>query len=145
MHCGPRPTAESDDYLVPALRAARPADGILSEESADDRSRLTNRRVWIIDPLDGTREYGEPGRSDWAVHVALAIDGVAEIGAVALPARDLVLRSDEAPPLAPASGGRPRLVVSRTRPPACLRPSPTTSTASSCRSDPPVPRRWRSC
>ena len=113
-----RADRQSDDYLVPALRAARPDDGILSEESADDRTRLTNRRVWIIDPLDGTREYGEPGRSDWAVHVALAIDGVAEVGAVALPARTLVLRSDVAPPLAAAHNGPPRLVVSRTRPPA---------------------------
>ena len=74
--------------------------------------------MWIVDPLDGTREYSEPDRDDWAVHVALAIDGVAAIGAVALPARDLVLSTQPAPKLAPRGDGPVRLVVSRTRPPA---------------------------
>ena len=81
-----------------------------------DGTRLGQERVWIVDPVDGTREYGE-GRTDWAVHVALAIDGVAQVGAVALPALDLVLRSDQPAPLA-ASANPPRMVVSRTRPPA---------------------------
>lgn len=107
---------EANALLVTALRELRPEDGLLSEEERDDLARLDRKRVWIIDPLDGTREYGE-GRSDWAVHVGLAIGGVAHIGAVALPALGLILRSDAAVPrpLAPA---RPRMVVSRTRPPA---------------------------
>ncbi|MCW3835680.1 3'(2'),5'-bisphosphate nucleotidase CysQ [Sphingomonas canadensis] len=102
--------------ILERLRAARPDDGFLSEESADDRKRLDFRRVWIIDPLDGTREYGE-GRSDWAVHVALAIDGRPEVGAVALPALGLTLATDGAYAPIPAQSP-PRMVVSRTRAPA---------------------------
>ena len=104
----------ANQFLVHALRQQRPADGLLSEESKDTAERLDKSRVWIVDPVDGTREYGEQ-RTDWAVHVALAIDGVAETGAVALPGLDLVLRSDAPQPLSTAAG-RPRLVVSRTRP-----------------------------
>lgn len=103
-------------FLVRALAAQRPDDGLLSEESRDTLERLEKRRVWIVDPVDGTREYGE-ARSDWAVHVALAIDGVAQVGAVGLPGLDLVLRSDQPQPLAPANA-HPRMVVSRSRPPA---------------------------
>ncbi len=99
--------------LVDTLRAARPDDGLLSEEERDDPARLARSRVWIVDPLDGTREYGE-GRDDWAVHVALAIDGAAAVGAVALPAQGLVLRSD-APVALPAMQRPPRIVISRTR------------------------------
>jgi 3'(2'), 5'-bisphosphate nucleotidase len=87
---------------------------LLSEEMKDDGTRLAKRRVWIIDPVDGTREYGE-GRVDWAVHVALAIDGVAEIGAVALPGVGVVMRSDQ-PASLPRAGTPLRMVVSRTRP-----------------------------
>lgn len=108
----------ANQFLCHALREQRPDDGLLSEEEKDNDARLAKGRVWIIDPVDGTREYGEE-RSDWAVHVALAIDGVAEIGAVALPGLDggLVLRSDRPAPLPPA--GTPlRMVVSRTRPAA---------------------------
>ncbi len=101
-------------FLVRALAAQRPEDGLLSEESKDTCERLGKRRVWIVDPVDGTREYAEE-RGDWAVHVALAIDGVAEIGAVALPGLGLVLRSD-APLAPPPPRERPRMVVSRTRP-----------------------------
>jgi 3'(2'), 5'-bisphosphate nucleotidase len=103
-------------FLCEEIRAARPEDGLLSEEEKDDQRRCTQSRVWIVDPLDGTREYGE-GRSDWAVHVALAVDGAAEIGAVALPGLQgsPVLRSDQPCPLAPVRE-RPRFVVSRTRP-----------------------------
>ena len=104
----------ANQFLVHALRQQRPADGLLSEESKDTAERLDKSRVWIVDPVDGTREYGEQ-RTDWAVHVALAIDGVAETGAVALPGLDLVLRSDAPQPLSTAAE-RPRLVVSRTRP-----------------------------
>jgi 3'(2'), 5'-bisphosphate nucleotidase len=105
-------------FLVRALREQRPDDGLLSEESKDTAARLDKSRVWIVDPVDGTREYGE-GRSDWAVHVALAIDGVASIGAVALPGLDggLVLRTDKIDEF-PGYDGPPRLVVSRTRPAA---------------------------
>jgi 3'(2'), 5'-bisphosphate nucleotidase len=107
--------ATANAYLIHALQAARSDDGILSEERVDDLSRLAKSRVWIIDPLDGTREYAE-GRADWAVHVALAIDGDAAVGAVALPAQGLTLRSDQPPP--PVSRPeRPRILVSRTRPP----------------------------
>jgi 3'(2'), 5'-bisphosphate nucleotidase len=105
-------------YLVRHLLAERPDDGLLSEESKDTDERLGKSRVWIIDPLDGTREFGEH-RSDWAVHVGLAIDGVAEVGAVALPGLDggVVLRSDRPVPLRPYPGP-PRMLVSRTRPAA---------------------------
>ena len=103
-------------FLVEAIRAARPGDGLLSEEEQDNPERLAHSRVWIIDPVDGTREYGER-RSDWAVHVALAIDGVATVGAVALPALDLVLRSDQPITMVPPPP-RLRMLVSRTRPAA---------------------------
>ncbi|MEO3960543.1 inositol monophosphatase family protein, partial [Chromobacterium piscinae] len=83
---GARGDAESNALILELLRAARPNDGILSEESAPDPARLGERRVWIVDPLDGTREYCEPGRDDWAVHVALAVDGAPAASAVALPA-----------------------------------------------------------
>lgn len=108
--------AEANAVLCKALRELRPEDGLLSEEERDNPDRLTKSRVWIVDPLDGTREFCER-REDWAVHVALAIDGVAAVGAVALPARGLVLRSDHPTPL-PDVSERPRMVVSRTRPPA---------------------------
>jgi 3'(2'), 5'-bisphosphate nucleotidase len=104
----------ANQYLIDAIRKQRPADGLLSEEEQDNAQRLSKSRVWIIDPVDGTREYGE-GRTDWAVHVALTIDGVASIGAVALPGLDLVLRSDR-PIAMPAAKTPPRMVISRTRP-----------------------------
>ena len=103
-------------YLMDRLAAERPDDGVLSEESRDTLERLFKSRVWIVDPLDGTREYGEE-RPDWAVHVGLAVDGVAQVGAVALPGLGLVLRSDQAAPPA-AHDGAPRMLVSRTRPAA---------------------------
>ncbi|MCT2558982.1 3'(2'),5'-bisphosphate nucleotidase CysQ [Tsuneonella sp. YG55] len=106
----------ANQFLVHALRHQRPDDGLLSEESTDTAERLSKRRVWIVDPVDGTREYGEE-RTDWAVHVGLAIDGAARVGAVALPGLDLVLRSD-APAALPRPHERPRMVVSRTRPAA---------------------------
>lgn len=108
-------------FLCQALRHERPEDGLLSEEEKDNPARLERRRVWIVDPVDGTREYGEE-RSDWAVHVGLAVDGSASVGAVALPgvmAADgspgVVMRSDQPAPL-PQAPAVPRLVVSRTRP-----------------------------
>ena len=104
----------ANQFLIHAIRDARPADGLLSEEEKDNLDRLAHSRVWIVDPVDGTREYGE-GRTDWAVHVALAVDGKASVGAVALPGLGLVLRSDQPLPL-PAAAAIPRMVVSRTRP-----------------------------
>jgi 3'(2'), 5'-bisphosphate nucleotidase len=112
----------SHEFLAAELAVQRPADAILSEEGRDDPARLSAERVWIVDPLDGTREFGEPGRVDWAVHVALWERGALTAGAVALPAEGRVLTTAE-PPAAPAPpvAGRPlRVVVSRTRPPALL-------------------------
>lgn len=110
--------AQANVLILDALRKARPDDPILSEESVDDISRITAARVWIVDPLDGTREFGEKDRDDWAVHVALSIDGMAAVGAVALPAQNLVLSTKPAPKVPPHRDGPIRLVVSRTRPPA---------------------------
>ena len=110
----------SQAYLAGRLAADAPGDAVLSEEAVDDRARLSAGRVWIIDPVDGTREYAEPGRTDWAVHVALWADGELVAGAVALPAQDRVLSTAPPPGLAPASDGPLRLVVSRTRPPALV-------------------------
>jgi 3'(2'), 5'-bisphosphate nucleotidase len=104
------------NLIVALLASERPDDAILSEEGRDDLGRLEVERVWIVDPLDGTREFSEPGRSDWAVHVALAIDGTVAAGAVALPARGITLGTDPAPAPPASWGGPPRLVVSRTRP-----------------------------
>lgn len=117
---------QSHELLVARLAQLRPDDAILSEEGSggaagsgrEGTGRLGAPRVWIIDPLDGTREYSEPPRSDWAVHVALVEGGVPTAGAVALPAQGAVLASRPAAPLPPAPGERPRVVVSRTRPPA---------------------------
>jgi 3'(2'), 5'-bisphosphate nucleotidase len=103
-------------FIMEALRAQRLEDCVLSEEEAADPARLSASRVWIVDPLDGTREYGE-ARDDWAVHIALSIDGRPAVGAVALPAIGLTLGSDECPPPR-AYHGAPRMVVSRTRPAA---------------------------
>ena len=106
----------ANSFIMTALREARPDDGFLSEEEKDDLARLAQRRVWIVDPLDGTREYSD-GRADWAVHVALAVDGEAALGAVALPESGDVFSSAEPRPL-PEAGQPLRMVVSRTRPPA---------------------------
>ncbi|MEW4467878.1 3'(2'),5'-bisphosphate nucleotidase CysQ [Parasphingorhabdus sp. JC815] len=106
----------ANEMLVAALRTLRPDDGLLSEECKDTLERLNSDRVWIIDPVDGTREYSE-GRDDWAVHVALSVNGKAAAGAVALPALGLTLRSD-LPITLPAHASKPRMVVSRSRPPS---------------------------
>ncbi|HXS85141.1 MAG TPA: 3'(2'),5'-bisphosphate nucleotidase CysQ [Mycobacterium sp.] len=107
----------SHDYLMEALARERPDDAVLSEEGVDDPVRLSAQRVWIVDPLDGTREFSELGREDWAVHVALWQSGALVAGAVALPAQGITLATpDPTPP--PAHSGDPRIVVSRTRPPA---------------------------
>ena len=108
--------AISNAFITRIIREAHPDDGLLSEEDKDDESRLDKRRVWVVDPLDGTREYSE-NRSDWAVHVALVVDGIPTACAVGLPALNLTFSTAEPPAIAPASPGRPRFVVSRTRPP----------------------------
>jgi len=132
----------ANQLILDHLAEACPGDAVLSEESPDDSRRLVSERVWIVDPLDGTREYQQPGRSDWAVHVALVEAGGPTAAAVALPALGLVLATgsnglfqaateDAGRPvgnparpgsrdlLAPrASPGRLRLVVSASRPPS---------------------------
>lgn len=106
----------SNQLILARLAEAHPGDAVLSEESADDPARLTARRTWIVDPLDGTREFSEEGRTDWAVHVALVADGELVAGAVALPAQGRTLSTAEPPPPPPAHDGPIRLLVSRTRP-----------------------------
>jgi 3'(2'), 5'-bisphosphate nucleotidase len=103
-------------FIMEALKSQRPEDGVLSEEEAANPARLTQSRVWIVDPLDGTREYGER-RTDWAVHIALSIDGAPAVGAVALPGLDLTLCSGTAT-LPPPNEGKLKMLVSRTRPAA---------------------------
>jgi 3'(2'), 5'-bisphosphate nucleotidase len=108
----------SHDFLAAELARRRPGDAVLSEEGGDGPGRLSASRVWIVDPLDGTREFGEPGREDWAVHVALWEQGELTAGAVALPAQDKVLSTaDPRALLAASPSGTLRFVVSRTRPP----------------------------
>ena len=115
----------SHEFLAAELAARRPGDAVLSEEGRDDRARLSADRVWIVDPLDGTREFGEAGRTDWAVHVALWERGELTAGAVALPAQGQTL-STTVPPKVPTVNGdagvgpQLRIAVSRTRPPAFL-------------------------
>lgn len=107
---------QANALLCREIRAARPDDALLSEEEKDNEARCGQSRVWIVDPLDGTREYGE-GRDDWAVHVALAVDGVATVGAVALPGLGITLTSAAPLPLQPANQPL-KMLVSRTRPAA---------------------------
>jgi 3'(2'), 5'-bisphosphate nucleotidase len=119
---GKRGDADSNTLLLHELAEARPSDAVLSEESADSPARLSAARVWIIDPLDGTREYGMPGRDDWAVHVALweAGSGITA-AAVAQPSLDVVYASDTVQAeLRPRP--RRRFLVSDSRPPAFAAP-----------------------
>jgi 3'(2'), 5'-bisphosphate nucleotidase len=116
--------AAAQAAIAGVLTEQRPGDAVFSEEAIDDRRRLSADRVWIVDPLDGTREYGEAPRPDWAVHVALwsagerGVGGDLVAGAVALPALGEVLVTDPAPVVPSPGGGRPRIAVSRSRPPA---------------------------
>ncbi len=111
--------AQANALLLAALASARPGDAVLSEESADDLRRLQAGRVWIVDPLDGTREFRE-GRDDWAVHVALVTAGRVIAAAVSQPARDEVFDSAErAGETSPGDAGARRVVISRSRPPRC--------------------------
>ena len=114
------------ELLMTLLAEHRPGDAVLSEEGKDDKVRLDSDRVWIVDPLDGTREFSEPPREDWAVHVALwqaagsGVPGDGELvaGAVALPAVGRTFSTARPPVVAPSTAPRPRIAVSRSRPPA---------------------------
>ena len=108
----------SHEFIMAELARVRPGDAVLSEEGSDDLARLDAERVWIVDPLDGTREFSEPPRTDWAVHVALVTGGVPVVGAVALPALGITLSTAAPPSLPEAAATPPRMIVSRTRPPA---------------------------
>ena len=112
---GARGDAAAHEFIEDALNEHRPDDMVLSEESMDDRRRLQHHRVWIVDPLDGTREFSTPGRTDWAVHVALVADGTPIAAAVALPAQDITLATEPAPPT-PEAAAPPRVITSRSRP-----------------------------
>jgi 3'(2'), 5'-bisphosphate nucleotidase len=109
--------ASAQRAIQAVLSAERRDDVVLSEEAADDPRRLSADRVWIVDPLDGTREYGEPDRHDWAVHVALWSAGELAAAAVALPALGEVLLTEPAAVVPPRPGGPVRIAVSRSRPP----------------------------
>jgi 3'(2'), 5'-bisphosphate nucleotidase len=104
--------------LMHLLSTYRPDDAVLSEEARDDKVRLRSDRVWIIDPLDGTREYSEPPRDDWAIHVALWENGDLAAGAVAQPGMAMTFSTADPPEVPARSSDRPRIAVSRTRPPA---------------------------
>jgi 3'(2'), 5'-bisphosphate nucleotidase len=116
---GPTADRRSHELLMATLAEADPGASVLSEEAdGDDPSRLSAERVWIIDPLDGTREFAEAGRVDWAVHVALVEGGRLVAGAVALPAQGITLSSGSPPSSPTPVRPRPVVVVSRSRPPA---------------------------
>lgn len=104
-------------FIADELHRLRPDDPVLSEEGLEDPRRFSQDRAWIIDPLDGTREFGEPGRSDWAVHIALWADGAFVAAAVSLPAIGVVFATEPAPTLPPVERERPILVTSRSRAP----------------------------
>ena len=109
---------QAHEFLMDRLADSRPKDAVLSEEGSDDAARLDAERTWIVDPLDGTREFSEVPRTDWAVHVALVVENRPVAGAVALPALGLVLSTADSPKLASDVVTPPRIIVSRTRPPA---------------------------
>ena len=113
-HAGDR---TAHDLIMAELTTCFPDDAVLSEEGVDLAERLRSTRTWIVDPLDGTREFGENPRSDWAVHIALVIDERPVVGAVALPAMGLTLSTYRPNSLTPPYVGPPRLIVSRSRPP----------------------------
>ena len=101
----------------PGAGKARPEDAVLSEEGLEDPRRFDADRVWIVDPLDGTSEFGEPGRPDWAVHIALWDADHLSAGAVSMPALDLIFCTDPPAVVPPSNRARPLLVTSRTRNP----------------------------
>ena len=108
---------QAHEFIVQTLSRERPHDAVLSEEGVDDASRLAAERVWIVDPLDGTWEFGEADRVDWAVHIALWESGALVAGAVALPAQNRVFSTAQPPGPPTEFHAHPRVVVSRSRPP----------------------------
>lgn len=116
---GARGDAPAQTVIESLLRRVWPDDAVLSEEAVDDPARLSAERVWIVDPLDGTREYGEPGRIDWVAHVALWERGELTSATVAPPALGVTLGTDDFPSVPPASP-HCRVAVSRTRPPSFI-------------------------
>jgi 3'(2'), 5'-bisphosphate nucleotidase len=110
--------AEAHAYLMAELARRFPDDAVRSEEDRTSAEGDLAGRLWIVDPLDGTREFSEVERDDWAVHVALLVGGTLTAGAVALPARGITLTARPAPPPPPPTSGPTRILVSRTRPPA---------------------------
>ena len=104
-------------HIVETLAAERPNDAVLSEEGIDNTERLGAERIWIVDPLDGTREFSEPPRIDWAVHICLIAGGEPVVGAVCLPAESIVLDTAQPPALPSPAKNAPRVIVSRTRRP----------------------------
>ncbi len=112
--------AAAHDLIVAVLAEQRPEDAVLSEEGADERARLSAARTWIVDPLDGTREFAEPPRDDWAVHIALVVNGDPVAGAVSLPAQHITLSTYQPSTLPPPSPQAPRVIVSRTRKPPAV-------------------------
>jgi len=106
------------EFIMEELRRVRPNDAILSEEGKDDKARLSAERTWIVDPVDGTREFSEPPRTDWAVHVALVVDGQPVVGAVALPGLGITLSTADPVAMPEIGATPPRMIVSRSRPPA---------------------------
>ena len=106
-------------YIMSALNAERPDDEILSEEAADNRRRLNAERVWIIDPIDGTNEFAEHPRHDWAIHIALWEAGELTAASVALPTLGITFDASPAAVVPPSTRARPLLVTSRSRNPYC--------------------------
>ena len=106
-------------YIMSALTVARPDDVILSEEAADNRKRLNAERVWIIDPIDGTNEFAEHPRHDWAIHIALWESGELTAASVALPTLGITFDASPAAVVPPSTREKPLLVTSRSRNPYC--------------------------
>jgi len=115
----------ANTLILDRLKEERPDDAVLSEEAADDLSRVRADRVWIVDPVDGTREFSLRGHSDWAVHIALwqrsgGVDGAITDAAVGLPAVGEVYRTDTVEPPPPRAPGPIRIATSTSRPPPVL-------------------------
>ena len=106
-------------HIMSALTDARPDDVILSEEAADNRRRLSAERVWIIDPIDGTNEFAEHPRHDWAIHIALWEAGELTAASVALPTLGITFDASPAAVVPPSTRAKPLLVTSRSRNPYC--------------------------
>ena len=105
----------SHEFIMAELQRVRPDDAILSEEGKDLKERLSAHRTWIVDPVDGTREFSEPPRTDWAVHVAMVVDGEPVVGAVGAPGLGLTSSTKQVPDLPDRADRRRIVVTGRTR------------------------------